>query len=49
LAGVSGIARRICRYPHLDEIADTFRREYLKDPWNQANFDRDVEKETGKI
>lgn len=34
----------------LDQIAETFRREYLKDFfWNQADFDRDVEKETGGI
>jgi hypothetical protein len=34
----------------LDQIAETFRREYLKDPfWNQADFDREVEQETGGI
>jgi len=34
----------------LDEIAETFRREYLKDSsWNQADFDREVEQETGGI
>jgi transglutaminase-like putative cysteine protease len=34
----------------LDEIAETFRREYWKDfSWNQADFDRDVEKETREI
>jgi len=34
----------------LDEIAETFRREYLEDSsWNQADFDRDVEKEIGEI
>jgi len=34
----------------LDEIAETFRQEYLKDSfWNQADFDREVEQETGGI
>jgi transglutaminase-like putative cysteine protease len=34
----------------LDQIAETFRREYLKDFfWNQADFDREVEQETGGI
>jgi transglutaminase-like putative cysteine protease len=31
----------------IDQIAETFRREYLVDPyWNKADFDRDVELET---
>jgi transglutaminase-like putative cysteine protease len=34
----------------LDQIAETFRREYLKDfCCNQADFDREVEQETGGI
>ena len=34
----------------LGQIAETFRREYLKDSsWNQADFDREVEQETGEI
>ncbi len=34
----------------LDQIAETFRREYLKDfSWNQADFYREVEQETGEI
>jgi transglutaminase-like putative cysteine protease len=34
----------------LDLIAETFRREYLKDPsWDQADFDREVEQEAGGI
>jgi len=34
----------------LNQIAETFRREYGMDSsWNQADFDRDVEKETGEI
>jgi transglutaminase-like putative cysteine protease len=34
----------------LDQIAETFRREYLKDScWSQADFDREVEQETGGI
>ena len=33
----------------IDQIAETFRREYSEDPfWNQADFDREVEQETGK-
>jgi hypothetical protein len=33
----------------IDQIAETFRREYLVDPyWNKADFDLDVELETGK-
>ncbi|MCX5818652.1 MAG: transglutaminase family protein [Deltaproteobacteria bacterium] len=34
----------------LDQIAETFRREYLKDSsWNQADFESEVEQETGDI
>jgi transglutaminase-like putative cysteine protease len=34
----------------IDQIAETFRREYLVDPyWNKADFDRDVELETKGI
>ncbi len=34
----------------LDEIAETFRREYLKDAsWNEADFQSDVEQETRGI
>ena len=34
----------------LDQIAETFRREYLRDAsWNQADFESDVEQETGGI
>jgi transglutaminase-like putative cysteine protease len=33
----------------IDQIMETFRREYLVDPsWNKADFDREVELETGK-
>jgi transglutaminase-like putative cysteine protease len=33
----------------IDQIEETFRREYLVDPyWNKADFDRDVELEIGK-
>jgi len=33
----------------IDQIMETFRREYLVDPsWDKADFDRDVELETGK-
>jgi transglutaminase-like putative cysteine protease len=34
----------------IDQIAETFHREYLVDPyWNKADFDRDVELETKGI
>jgi transglutaminase-like putative cysteine protease len=34
----------------LDQIAETFLREYLKDSsWDQADFDREVEQETGGV
>jgi hypothetical protein len=34
----------------LGQIEETFRREYLNDSsWNQADFDREVEQETGGV
>jgi hypothetical protein len=33
----------------IDQITETFNREYLVDPsWNKADFDREVELEIGK-